>query len=97
MLAILDQPRYGQDIVEVVSFASQGVYQIGCGTLYPALKRLARKGLIQSQTVQENLAVRNGHSRCYYQVTEQGRETLLKIEMTRSQIRSQSDIKQILA
>jgi len=96
MLAILHHPRYGQDIVEVVSAASQGGYQIGCGTLYPALQRLARRGLIQKQKVQENLDVRNGHSRCYYQVTEAGREMLLRIETIRVQIKNQSVVHQAL-
>lgn len=96
MLAILHHPRYGQDIVEVVSAASQGGYQIGCGTLYPALQRLTGRGLIKKQTVQENLDVRNGHSRCYYQVTQEGREILLRIEVIRDQIKNQSSIHQAL-
>lgn len=49
MLAALHRPRYGQDIVEVVSAASQGGFQIGCGALYPALNRLAKRGLIQKK------------------------------------------------
>lgn len=96
MLAVLDQPRYGQAIVEVVSAASQGYYQIGCGTLYPALRRLKNKGLIQTRQVDEDLDVRNGHSRCYYQVTQKGRETLIKIEEIRDQIKNQDSVPQLL-
>jgi DNA-binding PadR family transcriptional regulator len=96
MLAILHRPRYGQDIVEVVSAASQGGYQIGCGTLYPALQRLTKRGLIKKQKVQENLDVRNGHSRCYYQVTQAGREILLRIETIRDQIKSQNSVHEVL-
>ena len=96
MLAILHHPRYGQDIVEVVSAASQGEYQIGCGTLYPALKRLSRRGFILEQKLQENLDVRNGHSRCYYQVTATGHDTLVRIEIIRDQIKSQSQIHEAL-
>lgn len=95
MLSILDQSRYGQDIVEVVSAASYGTYQISCGTLYPALRRLKHRGLIQDQKASENLAVRNGHSRCYYQVTPEGREVLFKVEEIRSQIRSQTETPQL--
>lgn len=62
---------------------------ISCGTLYPALQRLAKRGLVKKQTAQENLDVRNGHSRCYYQVTQEGHEVLLKIETIRTQIKSQ--------
>jgi DNA-binding PadR family transcriptional regulator len=91
MLSILDQSRYGQEIVEVVSAASDGTYQISCGTLYPALKRLKRQGLIQDQKASENLTVRNGHSRCYYKVTPEGREVIFRMEEIRSQIRRQSE------
>lgn len=90
MLAILDAPRYGQDIVEVVSAASNGSYQIGPGTLYPALQRLKERGLIQSKKVQEDLVMRNGHSRCYYQATMAGREALSEIERIRIFIKSQN-------
>lgn len=94
MLSILDRPRYGQDIVEVVSTATNGLYQIGPGTLYPALRRLKEKGLIQNRKVCENLAIRKGHNRCYYQVTIRGEETLIEIEKIRIQIKSQSKIPQ---
>ena len=89
MLAILDTPRYGQGIVEIVSNASNGHYQIGAGTLYPALQRLKSRGLIEDRKVRENLVIRNGHSRCYYQVTPEGRELLLKMEGIREYIRNQ--------
>ncbi|MFM7220524.1 MAG: PadR family transcriptional regulator [Nodosilinea sp.] len=91
MLSILDQSRYGQDIVEVLSEASYGTYQVSSGTLYPALQRLKHRGLIQDQKASENLTVRNGHSRCYYQVTPEGREVLFRVEEIRSQIRRQSE------
>jgi DNA-binding PadR family transcriptional regulator len=91
MLSILDQFRYGQEIVEVVSAASDGTYQVSSGTLYPALKRLKRQGLIQDQKASENLTVRNGHSRCYYKVTPEGREVIFRMEEIRSQIRRQSE------
>jgi DNA-binding PadR family transcriptional regulator len=96
MLAISDVPRYGQDIVEVVSAASNGSYQIGPGTLYPALQRLKNRGLIQSKKVQENLTVRNGHCRCYYQATVEGRKVLSEIERIRIYIKDQSRVTQVL-
>lgn len=91
MLSILNQSRYGQEIVEAVSAASDGTYQVSSGTLYPALKRLKRQGLIQDQKASENLTVRNGHSRCYYKVTPEGREVIFRMEEIRSQIRRQSE------
>ncbi|MEB3359474.1 MAG: PadR family transcriptional regulator [Synechococcales bacterium] len=94
MLAILDIPRYGQNIVEVVSDASDGNYQIDPGTLYPALHRLGSRGLIKEKKVQvgndcRSLKIRRGHNRRYYQVTPDGREILEEIERIRFQIRSQ--------
>lgn len=95
MLAILNKPNYGQGIVEVVSEASNGKRQIGTGTLYPALKRLEHRGVIQAKEVKENLDIRNGHSRRYYQVTQKGKEMLDEMERMRAYIRSQNGVTQL--
>lgn len=88
MLAILNEPNYGQGIVDVVSAASNGRYQIGPSTLYPALQRLERRGCIQGEERPERLEIRNGHSRRYYQVTQKGKEMLEDMERMRAYIRN---------
>jgi PadR family transcriptional regulator PadR len=87
MLSILNQPRFGQNIVEVVSAASYGNCQISCGTLYPALRRLKKRGLIKAEKSEVNVVVRRGHNRCYYSVTPKGKEVLDNLATMRLQIR----------
>jgi len=94
MLSILDVPRYGQDIVEVVSVASSGNYQIDPGTLYPALRRLEKRGLISEKKIQDkidrdSLIIRRGHNRRYYQVSLEGKRVLAAVENIRLQIKAQ--------
>jgi len=93
MLSILGTPRYGQDIVDVVSKASNGHYQLDPGTLYPALHRLKRRGLIQEKKIEdkqvyEELIIRRGHNRRYYKVSPEGKNILSEIDRIRLQIRA---------
>ena len=92
MLSILERPRLGQNIVEVVSAASNGTCQISCGTLYPVLRRLENRGFIRSEKSEVNLAIRRGHNRCYYAVTDQGREMLNNLEAMRHQIKKHDGV-----
>ena len=63
------QPMHGWGITERIEQWSERVLQLGQGTLYPALYRLERQGLIRSEwRVTEN----NRRAR-YYSLTPQGR------------------------
>ena len=96
MLSLLERPRFGQNIVEVVSAASNGTCQISCGTLYPALRRLESRGFIRSEKSEANLVVRRGHNRCYYAVTDQGREVLNNLEAMRHQIKKYDEALEVV-
>jgi transcriptional regulator len=62
------QPMHGWGITERIEQWSENVLQLGQGTLYPALYRLERQGLIQSEwQVTEN----NRRAR-YYSLTRAG-------------------------
>ncbi len=66
------EPMHGWGITERIEQWSQRVLQLGQGTLYPALYRLERQGLIVSEwRVTEN----NRRAR-YYSLTPQGRRHL---------------------
>ena len=66
------EPMHGWGITERIEQWSQSVLQLGQGTLYPALYRLERQGLIRSEwRVTEN----NRRAR-YYSLTRQGRQQL---------------------
>ncbi len=78
LLCVLEQqPMYGYQIVKELEARSQGYFKFKEGTLYPALHRLERSGLISSKW--EMLG--NGRQRRYYSITEKGR-TKLKQERT---------------
>ena len=74
------EPMHGWGITERIEQWSESVLQLGQGTLYPALYRLERQGLIQSEwRVTEN----NRRAR-YYSLTRDGRRHL-KVELTQWQ------------
>ena len=66
------EPMHGWGITERVEQWSESVLQLGQGTLYPALYRLERQGLITSewQTTENNRRAR------YYRLTTTGRRAL---------------------
>jgi len=66
------QPMHGWGITERIEQWSEEVLCVGQGTLYPALYRLERQGLITSdwQTTENNRRAR------YYQLTTAGRKHL---------------------
>ncbi len=62
--------QYGFDIIEETGLTS--------GTIYPALERLERLGLARSKWEDGKVAQREKRpARRYYQITAQGRETLM--------------------
>lgn len=67
------QPMYGYQIIKELERRSQGYFKFKEGTLYPALHRLERTGLIigRWQTLP------SGRQRRYYHITDKGRSTLV--------------------
>ena len=47
LIALLDGPRHGYGIMQDVGELTAGELQLGPGTLYSAIKRLLREGLIE--------------------------------------------------
>src|SRR4030042_3136778 len=73
LLCLLEQqPMYGYQIVKELEVRSQGYFKFKEGTLYPALHRLERSGLISSQWQM----LPNGRQRRYYNITAKGQESL---------------------
>jgi transcriptional regulator len=66
------EPMHGWGITERIEQWSAQVLQLGQGTLYPALYRLERQGLVRSEwrTTENNRRAR------YYTLTRQGRKQL---------------------
>jgi transcriptional regulator len=66
------EPMHGWGITERIEQWSERVLQLGQGTLYPALYRLERQGLIRSEW---RVTANNRRAR-YYALTPQGRRHL---------------------
>jgi len=71
---ISQQPMYGYQILKELEGRSQGYFKFKEGTLYPALHRLERTGLL----VGGWRALSGGRQRRYYHITEKGRSVLVE-------------------
>jgi PadR family transcriptional regulator PadR len=69
---INNQSMYGYQIIKEIEKKSNGYFQFKEGTLYPALHRLERKGLIRGKWQK----LPNGQERRYYQIQEKGQKVL---------------------
>ena len=73
LLSVISElPMYGYQIVKELEQETEGYLKLKAGTVYPALMRLEKKGLLSSRW--EQTTERQG--RRYYQITEKGREFL---------------------
>jgi PadR family transcriptional regulator, regulatory protein PadR len=66
------QPLHGYGVGLRIEQISKGVFRINAGSLFPALRRLERQGLIKG----EWRATENNRHAKYYMLTEEGRKKL---------------------
>ncbi len=71
---IAQQPMYGYQIIKELTSRSEGYFKFKEGTLYPALHRLERAGLILGKWQ----LLPSGQQRKYYQITAKGLSTLVE-------------------
>lgn len=72
LLAALEPgPRHGYAIIDAIKDASEGRIELPSGTIYPALHRLERAGLIAS-----SWSLSAGRRRRTYELTPAGRRAL---------------------
>ena len=67
------QPMYGYQIIKELASRSQGYFKFKEGTLYPALHRLERAGLILGKWQ----TLPNSRQRRYYYITDKGRRVVV--------------------
>jgi len=73
LLCLLEQqPMYGYQIVKELETRSEGYFKFKEGTLYPALHRLEKSGLIMGKWQM----LPNGRQRRYYYITAKGHAKL---------------------
>ena len=76
-LAILgvlkEQPMHGYELRHYLSFVVGHIWQLSYGTLYPALRRLEKRGDLKKQTIRDG----RGPAKHVYQLTPQGEKSFL--------------------
>jgi len=70
---ISQQPMYGYRIIKELEKRSQGYFKFKEGTLYPALHRLEKAGLIRGKWQM----LPSGRQRRYYYITDKGHRLLV--------------------
>ena len=82
LLALLsERPMYGYEILREVESRSDGYFNMKEGTLYPALHRMERDGLVEGLW----RTAPSGQYRRYYAISRQG---LQRLEQRRTEWRS---------
>ena len=71
---LAERPMYGYQIAKDLATRSGGVFEFKEGTLYPALHRMEKDGLLTGYWE----IVEEGPSRKYYTITERGRDVLAR-------------------
>lgn len=71
LAAVRAAPAHGYAIIEALRERSDGAFDLPEGTVYPALHRLERAGLLSSRWSSES-----GRRRRVYELTRAGREAL---------------------
>lgn len=71
LASLEDGPRHGYAIMEALRAGSGGQFDLPTGTIYPALRRLERAGLVRTRWSGEG-----GRRRRMYELTSAGRRSL---------------------
>src|ERR1700678_898041 len=71
--ALAEGPSHGYRIAQRIKVRSKGVLDFKEGTLYPALHKLEKEGLVASYE-----GVEQGRKRRYYRITKSGKAVLAK-------------------
>ena len=79
LFSIGGREMYGLAIQQVIADASRGQERVTLGTIYPILKSLEEKGLVEGRWEDESPDNRAGARRRYYRLTERGIEAVQQI------------------
>ena len=88
MNAVYEEARYGLEIIEMISEASNGSFQINFSSLYPTLGKLTKRGFLKSVQVQEDPEKRGNRLKKYYALTPLGITSLEESERLISILRN---------
>jgi PadR family transcriptional regulator PadR len=74
LLADLDRPMYGYEIIQELEARSEGYFQFKEGLIYPRLHEMERQGLLRAEWQGEE----GSRRRKFYAITDRGRRRLEK-------------------
>ncbi len=72
LLAEVDRPMYGYEIIKELESRSEGYFRFKEGLIYPRLHELERQGLLRSEWRGEE----GSRRRKFYRITDKGRRRL---------------------
>ncbi|MEU6981165.1 PadR family transcriptional regulator [Streptomyces sp. NPDC046371] len=72
LAVLMDGPLHGYGIIKAAEQATEGRLRIAVGTLYGALDRMERAGLVAAGDEE----IVDGRARRYYRITEDGNQAL---------------------
>ncbi len=85
ILTVLDgYELYGLEIIDALEQGSGGKLKVSFGTLYPTLRRLERKGLVETRWGDETPEERGGARRKYYRISPKGAKILHENQQVRA-------------
>jgi len=76
LFALKNQERYGLQIQDTITEASNGAESITIGSLYPTLQTLEKKGLVASRPGTDVSAERCDRKRKYFRLTDEGKAVI---------------------
>ena len=77
LISLYDNELHGYGMIEQVADRSGGAIRLSASTLYGAIKRLLRDGLIEESTVRP-APDQDDERRRYYRITMAGREAVVR-------------------
>lgn len=87
ILTILNRHElYGLEIITAIEQGSEGKLKLGFGTLYPTLRRLEKKGFVETRWGSEISGEREGARRKYFKISAKGAEILHQIQQIRAEL-----------
>lgn len=95
LLALADEERHGYGIMQEVKLHTDGQMRLGPGTLYGAIKRLLKKGLIEEVGERPDPQL-NEERRRYYRLTDFGQRVLRLEAMRLNEMVQQARLKKLL-
>lgn len=96
LLSLTDGERHGYGIKQEIALRTDGHIEMGPGTLYGAIKRLLKQGMIEESEERPDSELNDDERRRYYRLTDFGRQVSQAEAERLVHLVSQAQAKQLL-